>query len=67
IVGGAGVLMPLLAADLVDELYIQIAPVILGDGIPLFKAIDQQQRFELVDTNRYGQLAEVHYQRLTTE
>ncbi|MCT3223661.1 dihydrofolate reductase [Lactiplantibacillus plantarum] len=67
IVGGAGVLMPLLAADLVDELYIQIAPVILGDGIPLFKAIDQQQRFELVDTNRYGQLAEVHYQRLTTK
>lgn len=67
IVGGAGVLMPLLAADLVDELYIQIAPVVLGAGIPLFKAMAHQQRFELVGTNQYGQLAELHYQRLTTE
>ncbi|WP_318765444.1 dihydrofolate reductase family protein [Lactiplantibacillus carotarum] len=64
IVGGAGVLMPLLAADLVDDLYIQIAPVILGDGIRLFEAIQHQQRFELVATNQYGQLAEVHYQKL---
>lgn len=67
IVGGAGVLMPLLAANLVDELYIQIAPVILGDGIPLFNAINQQQRFELVTTNQYGQLAEVHFQRLSVD
>lgn len=59
--------MPLLAANLIDELYIQIAPVILGDGIPLFNAINQQQRFELVTTNQYGQLAEVHFQRLSVD
>jgi len=63
IVGGSGVLMPLLEADLIDDLYIQIAPVILGQGAPLFTAIDHQQRFELVNTTNYGQLAEVHYQR----
>ncbi|CAM3166735.1 dihydrofolate reductase family protein [Lactiplantibacillus plajomi] len=65
IVGGAGVLMPLLQADLIDDLYIQIAPVILGDGHPLFTAINHQQRFELVATNHYGQLAELHFQKLT--
>ncbi|ETY73417.1 diadenosine tetraphosphate hydrolase [Lactiplantibacillus fabifermentans T30PCM01] len=63
IVGGAGVLMPLLKADLVDEMYIQIAPVILGDGLPLFTKIDHEHRFELVATNQYGQLAELHFQR----
>lgn len=67
IVGGAGVLMPLLAADLIDDLYIQIAPIILGTGIPLFTAVAHQQRFELVATNHYDQLAEVHFQRLPTE
>jgi len=63
IVGGSGVLMPLLTADLIDDLYIQIAPVLLGNGIPLFTAVDYSRRFELVATNHYGQLAEVHYQR----
>ncbi|BDZ31749.1 dihydrofolate reductase family protein [Lactiplantibacillus sp. WILCCON 0030] len=63
IVGGAGVLMPLLTADLVDELYIQIAPVFLGAGIRLFTTTDYQHRFKLVATNQYGQLAELHYAR----
>ncbi|MFC6202807.1 dihydrofolate reductase family protein [Lactiplantibacillus nangangensis] len=63
IVGGAGVLMPLMTADLVDELYIQIAPVFLGSGISLFSEVDYQHRFTLVETNQYGQLAEVHYTR----
>ncbi|AVK61064.1 dihydrofolate reductase [Lactobacillus sp. CBA3605] len=65
IVGGAGVLMPLLTANLVDDLFIQIAPVLLGTGIALFTPTsDYHQRFELVATNQYGQLAEVHYRRL---
>ncbi|WP_338211415.1 dihydrofolate reductase family protein [Lactiplantibacillus paraxiangfangensis] len=63
IVGGAGILMPLLEANLIDEMFIQIAPVILGSGIPLFTTINHQQRFELVATNQYGQLAEVHYRK----
>lgn len=63
IVGGAGVLMPLLTADLIDDLYIQIAPVFLGDGISLFNHAAYQRRFKLAATNQYGQLAEVHYTR----
>ncbi|VDG33423.1 dihydrofolate reductase [Lactobacillus pentosus] [Lactiplantibacillus mudanjiangensis] len=63
IVGGSGVLMPLLTADLVDELFIQVAPVLLGDGIPLFTKVDYTHRFELVETNHYGQLTELHFQR----
>lgn len=38
IVGGADVLSPLLRDNLVDEFIIHIAPIILGGGIPLFKA-----------------------------
>ncbi len=36
IIGGNTILTPLLEADLVDELILQIAPVLLGEGIPLF-------------------------------
>ncbi|MEF2825043.1 MAG: dihydrofolate reductase family protein, partial [Peptococcaceae bacterium] len=36
VVGGNTILAPLLDADLVDVLIIQVAPVLLGAGIPLF-------------------------------
>lgn len=36
IVGGNTVLAPLLDADLVDCLIVQVAPVLLGEGVPLF-------------------------------
>lgn len=61
IVGGSGVLTPLLAADLVDDLYIQIAPVLLGRGKRLFGELTQHKAFQLVTTNQYGPLAEVVY------
>lgn len=42
IVGGNTILTPLLEADLVDGLILQIAPVLLGEGIPLFPPIMSQ-------------------------
>ena len=36
IVGGNTVLAPLLERDMVDHLIIQVAPVLLGEGVPLF-------------------------------
>ncbi|MEH7180590.1 dihydrofolate reductase family protein [Neobacillus vireti] len=61
IVGGGEVLKPLLQAKLVDEFIIQIAPSILGRGIPMFTPGDHENRLKLVDVRRYKQFAEMHY------
>lgn len=61
IVGGGALLTELLQAKLVDELVIQIAPSILGRGIPLFSQGDHENRLTLVDVRRYKQFAEMHY------
>lgn len=37
IVGGGDLLQPILKEELVDEFIIQVAPVLLGRGIPLFR------------------------------
>jgi dihydrofolate reductase len=60
VVGGGEVLKPLL--KLVDEFIIQIAPTIIGKGIPLFVPGDQENKLTLVDVRRYKQFAELHYQ-----
>ena len=63
IVGGNTLLGPLLEKDLVDVLKIQIAPVLLGDGIPLFTRNDRLQRFELKDVTQYGPFAALTYHK----
>lgn len=60
IVGGGEVLQHLL--KLVDEFIIQIAPTIIGRGIPLFVPGDQESKLTLVDVRRYKQFAELHYE-----
>ena len=60
VVGGNTILAPLLDADLVDELIIQIAPVLLGAGIPLFTQREALRRFRLAGTAQYGQFAQLH-------
>lgn len=45
--GSAELLASLLAADLVDEYRLCIAPVLLGQGTPLFKVADAQKNLEL--------------------
>ncbi|WHY00457.1 dihydrofolate reductase family protein [Neobacillus sp. DY30] len=59
IVGGGEVLQLLL--KLVDEFIIQIAPIIIGKGIPMFVPGDQESKLTLVDVRRYKQFAELHY------
>ncbi|MDN4074165.1 dihydrofolate reductase family protein [Fictibacillus terranigra] len=61
IVGGGEVLFPLLQEKLVDEFFIQIAPTIIGQGIPLFLPGNHEHKLELLDVRRYKQLAELHY------
>ncbi|MCL6443457.1 MAG: dihydrofolate reductase family protein [Alicyclobacillus sp.] len=60
-VGGGEALHPLIRAQLVDEFIIQIAPSIIGRGIPLFLPGDVNFRLLLVDVKRYKQFAELHY------
>ena len=60
-VGGGQVLAPLMDAGLVDEWIIQIAPAILGRGLPLFPRGIRESRFELEEVRRFGQFAELRY------
>lgn len=62
-VGGNTILAPLLDRDLVDHLIVQIAPVLLGEGIPLFTQKEALRRFRLEAVRRYGQFAELVYGR----
>ena len=63
VVGGGQLLQPLLEADLIDEWYIQIAPVLLGSGKRLFQEGDYASRLQFVDTTQMGELIELHYVR----
>ncbi len=66
LVGGGALIRPLIEENLIDEWYIQIAPVILGKGIPLFFASQADLRLELVAVNRYQQFVEMHYRKRST-
>lgn len=59
IVGGNTILAPLLERDMVDHLIVQIAPVLLGKGIPLFTQREGLRRFRLDEVKQYGQFAEL--------
>ncbi len=61
IVGGNTIVAPLLDNDMIDTMIIQIAPVLLGMGIPLFSQKEAFKRFSLKEVKRYGQFAELVY------
>lgn len=52
--GGAGLLTSLLNLDLVDELSLAVHPIILGQGKPLFRNIDDRVNLTLTDTKSYS-------------
>lgn len=64
IVGGNTILAPLLDNDMVDNIIIQIAPVLLGNGIPLFSQKEVLKRFYLKEVKKYGQFAELIYSKI---
>lgn len=63
VVGGNTILAPLLDQDLVDQMVIQIAPVLLGRGVPLFTQREALKRFCLQEVKQYGSFAELVYGR----
>lgn len=63
IIGGNTILAPLLNDNMVDNIILQIAPVLLGNGIPLFTQKELLMRFKLKKVKKYGQFAELVYQK----
>lgn len=62
LVGGGNLLNSFIKEKLVDEIIINITPVLLGKGIPLFKSNDFQTQLFLKGINRYNQFIELHYE-----
>lgn len=62
VVGGATLASEFIKQDLVDEIRLNILPIILGDGLPVFKGILKEQKLELKDTLVYKNgLVELSY------
>ncbi len=54
LMGGGELARAFLEADLVDEMYLGVVPVLLGAGIPLFPSGFPQRDFSLVENKTYG-------------
>ena len=62
--GGAEILNELMKNDLVDEFIISVIPVLVGDGIRLFKDGRPGQSLELVNVKTFDTgLTQLHYRR----
>lgn len=61
-VDGGGVIQQYLEAGLVDELTITTIPLLLGDGIPLFRSLKHPLHFECVSSKIYlGKISQNYY------
>jgi dihydrofolate reductase len=66
--GGGELARDFLKADLVDELYLGIVPVLLGEGIPLFPSGFPQREFALVENKSYSKgMISVKYKRVRSK
>jgi dihydrofolate reductase len=62
--GGGEIAREFLKEDLVDEMYLGIVPMLLGEGIPLFPAGFPQREFTLTENKTYSQgLIALKYER----
>ena len=60
--GGGEIISELRKNHLIDEYIISIIPILLGSGIPLFKACDFEEKLKLISTKAYPSgLVQVHY------
>jgi dihydrofolate reductase len=62
--GGAQVVHALLKKDLIDVLVVSLIPVLLGDGIPLFKKGRPERRLKLIESRSFPTgLVQLRYER----
>lgn len=60
--GGAELIHALLQEDLIDEIIVSIIPILLGEGVRLFKDGRQEQVLELLTTKTFETgLVQLHY------
>lgn len=65
LMGGGELMRAFLQEDLVDELYLGVVPVLIGQGIPAFPGGFPQREFALVDNKTYSKgLIAVRYERV---
>ena len=63
IVGGAGIASTFMNLGLIDEYRINVYPIVLGSGKPLFKDIKDRINLKLVETKTYTSgVVGLHYQ-----
>jgi dihydrofolate reductase len=68
LMGGGELGREFLKADLVDELYLGVTPVLLGEGIPLFPPGFPQRNFALLENNTYSKgMIALRYQRVPSK
>jgi len=66
--GGGELAREFLKADLVDEIYLGVVPVLLGEGLPLFPSGFPQRNFTLLENKTYSKgLIALKYKRLRTK
>ena len=62
--GGAKLYSSFLAADLVDELYVNIAPELVGRGLRIESPRRRAQTLRLIHTSRLADgIVQLHYRR----
>ena len=54
LIGSASIAHTFMEHDLIDEYWINVNPIILGAGIPLFKNINTQVNLNLIQSKKYG-------------
>lgn len=59
--GGAALAQALAAAGLIDRYEITVIPTLLGSGVPLFGALEQEQKLRLLGTGTFNGMAELIY------
>jgi dihydrofolate reductase len=66
--GGGELAREFLKADLVDEIYLGVVPVLLGEGLPLFPGGFPQRDLALLENKTYSKgLIALKYKRLRTK
>jgi dihydrofolate reductase len=64
LMGGGKLARDFLKEDLVDELYIGIVPILIGEGIPLFPGGFPQRQFSLLENKTFSKgLVALKYER----
>lgn len=62
VAGGGSLNSSFLKEKLIDEIYVDVEPYILGRGIPLFKGDEIDQRLKLLAVNKFsGDTVQLHY------